>query len=267
MCMCDTGESGPKWLQVELVGSKKEQHARQLAEKTRQAFKDINVHYVQIGGWLRELEKDDLFATLEDDEGHAFATLDEFVDCWLGWGRRKRETIQRVHEVLVDKCGLNPSELAGIGWNAAYHLCRLPLKTLKKSLRAWLDKATKLSVRALKAAVDAELGKADATSPPPKSFSDEEFTEEVFHLAPKQLENVQLGIKVAEKVAGSDKRGHLLDLVMTEFLAQRAEEAPAKLKRHLDNLERVFHCKLIAIRDADENILYGAKVAKQYGVS
>ncbi len=75
-------------------------------------------------------------------------------------------------------------------------------------------------------------------------------------------------LKVAEKAAGSDKRGHLLDLICTDFLGNRMEEAGVKINEALKSIERVYGVECIAIKtDDDETVVFGAKAAKKYGVT
>lgn len=76
-----------------------------------------------------------------------------------------------------------------------------------------------------------------------------------FTLFEEQHENVNQALTVAGEMANSDKSGHLLDLICTEFLATNGQVS--NLDEYLAKVERITGMTLIAYSKADEGIVFG----------
>ena len=62
-------------------------------------------------------------------------------------------------------------------------------------------------------------------------------------------------LTIAGEMANSDKSGHLLDLICTEFLATNGQVS--NLDEYLAKVERITGMTLIAYSKADEGIVFG----------
>ena len=79
-------------------------------------------------------------------------------------------------------------------------------------------------------------------------------------LFPAQHENVMMAIKRASELSHSDKRGHNLDLICTDFLATndfKLENDPEMQLRILAKFERLFQKKIMVVDPVNRRILYG----------
>lgn len=83
-----------------------------------------------------------------------------------------------------------------------------------------------------------------------------------FPLYPEQNEVVKEALKRAEELSGSDKRGHNLTLICTDFISTNDffQGQPKKSRqRLLQKIEANLGLKLIALDGSDRSILYGEK--------
>ena len=219
--------------------------------------KEVQSAQIELTGLLYKVAQGEFYKKL------GFDRFEEYIEKHLGWKERKGRFFLAIHKNLV-LAGAKPTDLQKIGWTKAGIIAALPPgEREEKKLLTWLERAAALASLDLQA----EVNKAKNNHLGEKRHEENATKKETFGFHDEQHDNVKMALEVAEKVSGSDVKSNNLDLMATEFLAQRAEEAGVKLKRHLDNLERVFDCKIVAISDKDEKILYGAKVAKQYGLT
>lgn len=80
-----------------------------------------------------------------------------------------------------------------------------------------------------------------------------------FDLFPAQQENILLALKRASDITGSDKEGHLLDLICTDFIATNdtfGSDLDKRL-RYVAKIERSLGLKLIAVDPDAKEIVYG----------
>lgn len=90
-------------------------------------------------------------------------------------------------------------------------------------------------------------------------------TSENFQLFPKQLLNVRLALQRAAELSNSNKKGHQLDLICTDFLATNdvmAGDSDKRL-RYVAKIERTVGLKLIAVDPDTNEIVYGLSALKE----
>lgn len=109
---------------------------------------------------------------------------------------------------------------------------------------------------------------------PPQPVAAPEEPEEMnflhFGLFPEQYLNVQLALRKAGEMSGSEKKSHNLDLICTDFLANN-DIVPSNVSenriRFMRRLEQVFGIKIIALDVANDEVVFGAgtlsKLAKE----
>jgi hypothetical protein len=210
-----------------------------------------------------------------------FSSFEDYCDKELGWGKRKGWYFVKFFKTLVMEAGLPKEQLRDIDWSKAAAISELPPEELNdKDVRdKWIETAKSDSASTLKSKVGAvkerrriarEGGKVSALKPiaPEEIKEEEQLVNKTFRLYPAQLQNVELAIKNSMKTSGSDKEGHNIDLICTEFNVSRGEDADVKLNRMLDSINRAFgvECVAIAIKGKNEEIVYGAEIAKRYGI-
>ena len=87
-----------------------------------------------------------------------------------------------------------------------------------------------------------------------------------FPLYPEQNEMVKAALKRAEELSGSDKRGHNLTLICTDFVTTNDffTGKPKKTKqRMLQKIEKTLGIRLIALEESDQSVLYGQEILKE----
>jgi hypothetical protein len=226
----------------------------------------INEAYVEICELVYEVNKGGYYKQLKHTQsGDRYDRFEEYVEDRLGWKDRKGRYFVAIQKKLVLEGGLKKKDLAKIEWSKAGRLSSLPSEERSpERLKEWVTKAKDMTVDELQAEINKAKNKALPTGS--KRHSEEVFEKEVFHLAPAQAKNVRKALALAEKTAGSDKRGHLIDLICTAFVADGLEEKSVKVTHICDAIERTFGVAVVAIDEA-EKVVYGSKTAKKYGVS
>lgn len=216
-----------------------------LAQQVREAQLEIAAH-------LDEILKG------EYHKAAGFDRFEDYVQEHLDIERSKAFALVRIHRRLVLEGGIKPEVLNQIGWWKGDIIARLPAEERSgNKLQQWVEDARSLN-----------CGKLHARVKSTRDGREVETTErETFGFYPAQKENVTLALEIAKKVSGSEVKSHNLDMICAQFVASRAEEAGLSLKEQLDNLERAFDCKIVAFSENGEKVIYGQKVAKQYGIS
>jgi hypothetical protein len=92
----------------------------------------------------------------------------------------------------------------------------------------------------------------------------EKTTREAFELFPAQLLNVRLALERAAELSHSDKKGHQLDLICTDFVATNDVMAgdTDKRLRYLAKIERTIGLKLMAVDPEAKEVVYGLDALK-----
>lgn len=111
---------------------------------------------------------------------------------------------------------------------------------------------------------------APAPVAPPDEPEQMEFLH--FGLFPEQYLNVQLALRKAGEMTGSDKKSHNLDMICTDFLANNdivPKNVAENRMRFMRRMEQVFGVKIIALDIANDEVVFGAgtlsKLAKNVG--
>ncbi len=221
----------------------------------------VKESYVELTEMLWEIKTEGYFRQVKGKDGNFFDRFEDYVEDRLGWKDRKAEYFIAIYQKLIVEGGASKKALTTIEWSKASQLTSLPEEERKPGkINKWIEKAQDMKFLDLKAEV-ANTRSTDSTAKEPKVKAE-------FLLVPVQASNVQLAMDTAMKASGSDKKGHNLDLICTEFLAARAEEAGVKMHRILASVERIFGVQVVAmkIKGDDTEIVYGQKFAKKYGI-
>lgn len=191
-----------------------------------------------------------------------FDTFDEYIKQELDWQERKGWYFVAIQKKLVIEGKVSKEKLQKIGWSKASRLTSLPPSELTDGkAEKWVERAENRTFTELEADVrKVNAKRADKTA---ADIEEESFERVAFQLHPAQFKNVEAALKLAQKVTGSDKRNHLIDMICLEFNGGRAEDSGAKLEHLLKNIERVYGVEIIACRASgdDYEIEHGKKLA------
>jgi len=130
----------------------------------------------------------------------------------------------------------------------------------EKNSEEWLEKAKQKPVHQL--AEEARAAKANGGA---GKVEVEKVFRVTYGLYEAQYDNLMRALDIAKGLAQSDKSGHLIDLICTEFLAQYGAKHPNRkraIQRYAKMLERAYGVKLIIVDDSD-SIVHGKKLAAQ----
>lgn len=243
------------------VDPKKADWTLERVDTLRVQYEDLQI---ELAERIYEVAQGEYYRRLTNPKtNEPYQRFEDYCEGHLGWSLRKGRFFVSIQKNLV-LAGAGKDTLRDIGWWKAGIISALPQPERKdKKLASWLERAGRLSADELQA----EVNKAKNSHLGEKRHSEEITKKETFGFYPEQAKNVETALEIAKKVSGSDVKSHNLDMICAQFVASRASEAGVKLKEQLDNLERAFKCKIVAFSEDGEKVIYGAKVAKQYGIS
>jgi ribosomal protein L12E/L44/L45/RPP1/RPP2 len=125
----------------------------------------------------------------------------------------------------------------------------------------WLEKARNMNAIELAAAAKKYLEAKDGKEGSKKKEKNEAADKTLsFKLTESQKANVLQALEMAGKMSGSDKKGHNLDLMSTNFLATNADSVAKDQMEFLSTLERQYGILLMAVRTSDKVVVYGSEV-------
>lgn len=172
----------------------------------------------------------------KDYESLGYDSFEDYVEQRLGFKRRKGKYLVAIWQKFRIELGLEPKKLGRIGWWKSSIIS--PVVTLDNH-EEWINKARRMKSRELQKEVAKALG----------SGSSDELKSYTVKLSETQYANVDAAVKQGMREVGSDAKGNALDLICTEFQANRVkpEEKPGWIMKQL---ERNWDCRLLAM-DAD----------------
>jgi hypothetical protein len=202
------------------------------------------VHY---GGYWQEWGYDDFDSYLMDE---------------VGFHHRKGMYFISIYKKLLIEAQVPKEKLEGIGWSKAKEVARV---ATKENAEEWVEKARESTVTEL--VNEVRETKAEEAAGDTGEGKVERAYRQNFTLFESQMGNLEEALKVAGKVAESDKKGHLLDCICTSFLANVMEDQGegrrvSEMMRHVQNIERVFGVKVIVMDPKRDKPIYGEEHAE-----
>jgi len=194
-------------------------------------------------------------------ETWGYACFEDYAQQELGMKRAKAYYFMQIWKQLHINAGISKKKLGELNWSSAKELSPLVKQGIitEDNKDEWIQKAKTTSV----ASLIEEARAARELSPTTKEV--EKVFRVTYGLYEPQYDNLNKALDIAKVLADSDKPGHLLDLICTDFLAQHAGKHPNKkraLARHAAMVERSFGVKLIIVDDNDE-IVHGKELANE----
>ena len=258
------------------IGS--EEWGDRLRRKARDLATRINREYMDLGEilytvWDTPIDGDRKKSPIFTSWG--FMTFSEYAEQELNLNRRTAEHLRRIYYVIeVELRGLDIQlrrRLINLGRSKARELVRvLNLQNAEE----WISVAERVSYKDLLAAIKQKLEEAElseAINGPPDQVPVPEAEQEVkrlqFALFPEQNDNVKLALSRAKELSLSEKTGHNLDLICTDFLATndfRKGSDQRMWKRFLSKYEDMMKMHIVVIDPKTNQIWYGAEKLKAF---
>lgn len=196
--------------------------------------------------------------------GWGFDTWKDYVEKEVDIHIRKAQFLVKIEEWLA---GL-PKNVSGwvrtLGWTKARMLCGVITHENASEWRARIG--TGITVAALDDLLHAESAAAAANPDGPGGDSDPN-RQPAFkvRVTPAQRQNIERALEVAARAAGcdttEDRKGYLLDLVATEYLA--GNHGIRTVSDYLTNVENVLGVKLVAFDEAKDEIIHGSDLVER----
>jgi len=195
-----------------------------------------------------------------------YATFDDYAESELGMKRGKAYYLAQIWGELHVRAQIPEAKIAEIDWSHSKELAPLAKVggVTVKNVDDWVRKAKIQPVHQFAQEVkSAKAAHVSGTANPPETVH-----RITVGLYDEQFKNYEKAMKLAGKLAESDKTGHLWDMICLEFNAQYAGkdsgDRSKALKRYVAMMERVFGVRVIVI-DADDGdkVLAGKDMAKE----
>jgi hypothetical protein len=206
-----------------------------------------------------------------------YTNFGDYVEDELGIHRKKAQRLRHIWWRLAadDLKTLDPElrkRLIALGMSKVRELLRV---LTPQNAEKWIDMAENgpftgldaaiakaLEVASHKAAVhgetDVDAEGSNGSVEPPAGSETAAYLR--FALYPEQYGNVMLALKRASEMCQSDKRGHCLDMICTDFLATndfKGENDPDQQLLLFAKFERLFKKRVVVVDPKERRIVYG----------
>jgi len=192
-----------------------------------------------------------------------FKDFGEYVEKDIGFGYRKAMYLTNIwgwYTEHVTRQDVLDAIWTEIGWAKAKEMVGI---INDENADEWLEKARNMNAIELADAAKKYLlamkeGEGDGKK---KKSGDEAVDKTIsFKLTESQKANVTEALEMAGKMSGSEKKGHNLDLIATNFLATNADSVAKDTLEFLATLERQYGVLIMAVRTTDKVVVYGQEV-------
>lgn len=178
-------------------------------------------------------------------------TFDEYLDAEVPFKRRKAFYIMGIYDKFKTELQIPDEELQNVEWSKAKEIKDVITKDNYQEL---LEEIKEKTVPEVLAKVRAMKG------PVTLDVTDEDKVQIVktFQFSRAQNQNIEAALAVASNELESDKEGHLLDAICTDYLASRPdaegrEGLAMRLQVLLDNIQRVYKVELAVVKIEEQN--------------
>tara|TARA_Y100000310_G_scaffold171648_1_gene171844 strand:+ start:2113 stop:2892 length:780 start_codon:yes stop_codon:yes gene_type:complete len=184
-----------------------------------------------------------------EEWGHA--TFNDYIDQELDMQRRKAQYLVSI----AGWFGEQPESVQGwvkqLGWTKARELVGL---VDENNSGEWQEKAENSSLRELTKAV--KEAKSQSTDSEAEGEVADRPKRKNFALFEEQMGNVNTALAKCMTLANSDKEGHALDLICTEYLSQNS--GFNTLNDYLERVQGAIGLKLVALDASAGEVVFGS---------
>jgi len=191
-----------------------------------------------------------------------FKNFQEYVESDLGFKYRKANYLVNIwswYTENVHREDVMDAVWNEIGWSKAKELVGV---ITDENADHWLSRARDLN--AVQLAEEArkylQLQKGDGDGGGAASKGGDEFKTMSLKLTVAQKENVEEAIELASKMSGSEKKGHNIDLISTNFIANNADSLARDSLDFLGLIEKQYGISILAVRLSDKTVIHGREV-------
>lgn len=255
------------------VGS--EEWSDKLRRKAKDLSNRINRDYMDLGEILYTVWDTPIDGNPQKPPVYTawgYTTFSDYAEQELGLHRRNAEHLRRIYYVLEKELkGLNPilrRKFVGLGRSKARELVRV---LTMQNAEEWITMAERVSYKELLATIKQSLEETDVEesvkgpSETPKPI--ESAKKRTFLLYPEQDSNVNLAISRAQEMSNSEKIGHNLDLICTDFLATNdfLKSNDVKMwKRFFAKYESILKLDIVVLNPRTQQVFYGAEKLRSF---
>ena len=191
-----------------------------------------------------------------------FKNFQEYVEADLGFKYRKANYLVNIwswYTENVHREDVMDAVWNEIGWSKAKELVGV---INDENADHWLARARELNAVQLAEECRKYLklqdgGDGDGGG---SSGGGDEFKTMSFKLTEDQKANVEEAIELASKMSGSEKKGHNMDLMSTNFIANNADSLARDAMDFLGVIEKQYGLSLLAVRLSDKVVVHGREV-------
>lgn len=184
-------------------------------------------------------------------EDWGYTSFPDYVDNELSMQRRKAQYLVAIAGWFGDQSESVQAWVKELGWTKARELVGV---VDESNAEEWRDVAESSSLRELTTAVKEAKSESVETDAP--SILDKPKRKN-FALFEDQMTNVSTALAKAMTLAGTEKEGHALDLICTEYLSQNS--GLSTLNEYLNRIEQVIGFKVVAFDMTGNEVVYGSE--------
>jgi hypothetical protein len=182
-----------------------------------------------------------------------YASFNDYVDSELDMQRRKAQYLVAIADWFGSQSNDVQDWVKGLGWTKARELVGV---VDDSNAAEWQEVVEGASLREISEAVKTAKTASSETGASEASGEDKPKGKR-FMLFEGQMSNVEAALTQAKINASTEKEGHALDMICTEYLAGNG--ALNSLQDYLSRVEQVIGRKLIAFAPATGEVEYGAE--------
>lgn len=178
----------------------------------------------------------------------------DYVEEDLGISNRKAQYLMSIFQWIAVEIK-DPEvreKIKGIGWTKVKELVQV---ANEDNIDEWIDKAKNMNFVELSEHARAKIrGEKEPT---------EKFHRMTFTLSADQAINVEEAIETAKEIANSDKKGHLLDLICTDFMQGnvfKGKRGEKLTSAYLRRLESVLGVVFVAFDKDTGDVVHGQEI-------
>lgn len=230
----------------------KDQEIRQVILQSKETI-DTNLR--QVAKMMFVVYERSLFARW------GFKDFTEYVNTDLGFSYRKANYLLNIwswYANNVSRQEVLDAVWTEIGWSKAKELVGV---INDENADEWLEKAREMNAIQLAEAARSYLKAMQGGDGDDKGSTSQSTDKSMsFKLTAAQKENIEEALQLAGKMAASEKKGHCLDLMATNFITNNAESFTRDSLDFLRILEKQFGISIVAVRNSDNTVMHGSEV-------
>ena len=186
-------------------------------------------------------------------EEWGYNSFGDYIDNELSMQRRKAQYLVAIAGWFGDQDEATQRWVKELGWTKARELIGVVDET---NSAEWREIAESSSLRELTSAVkESRASTSSGTGGVDDSI--EKPQRKMFSLFTPQYVNVEQALATAMTAANSDKEGHALDLICTEYLSQNG--GIGTLGGYLKRIENIIGLKLVAFDPSQNEVAFGSE--------